>query len=113
MSARRSVPGTSNERDVADDRRVAACRPALPPRVPVLTGGSADAHRGRRLDGAAVLKRELHAHRRVSRQIPVPPSIFVIWDGMGLVVLLCSHGPGRFETGLPVSQMDRSVYFPS
>ncbi len=29
----------------------------------------------------------------VSRQVPVPPSIFVIWDGMGLVAKRIEHIP--------------------
>ena len=29
----------------------------------------------------------------VSRQVPVPPGIFVIWDGMGLVTKRIGHVP--------------------
>ena len=29
----------------------------------------------------------------VSRQVPVPPGIFVIWDGMGLVMKRIEHLP--------------------
>ena len=38
----------------------------------------------------------IHSARRpvnVSRQVPVPPGIFVIWDGMGLVAKRIEHVP--------------------